>query len=56
MMFHFSLLCLYFQATAEVNNLAAMAAAFDKYNTSMEEVRALVVGSLLSCFPFLILS
>ena len=28
-----------FQATAEANNLAAQAAAFDRYNKEMDEVR-----------------
>lgn len=37
-MWHLYGVCLYLQATAEANNLAAVAAAKDLYNRKMEEV------------------
>ena len=34
------------QATAEANNLAAQASAFDRYNREMEEVGVAIINTL----------
>ena len=38
------------QATAEANNLAAQASAFERYNREMEEVGLAIINALNICW------